>query len=493
MSTLGKVFRWLWPRHMAGQLVAVLLGALVLSQVATALMFADERMLALRGAEIREVATRAASIVRLITESPPSLHPQIVEVSSSPATRIWFADGPIVDPAAVTDEATARAPFDELVAEGAVDSVVVGLCDDGRPRWRRGDWGDRGRDDDDDDDHRYDGDRDEDDDDGYDHRGHENWFRCADGPPRLSASALLPDGRWLNIAVIMGPPIEGLQWAYLASIGLMAAAVAVVVIVMVRRITRPLGRLAVAADHLGRGEHIDAIPEQGPADVRRTTHAFNRMNERLQRFLADRTAMLAAIGHDLRTPITSLRLRAEFIEDEETREKVLQTLAEMQEMTEATLAFAREDAAGEKTRTVDLAALLESLCDDLAEIGLAVEMADDAPRTPYPCRPGALKRALRNLIENAATHGNRAHVSLAQTASGVIIAIEDEGPGIPAEDRARVFEPFVRLEASRNRETGGIGLGMAIARTVVRAHGGDIALGDAAGGGLRVEVTLPAV
>jgi signal transduction histidine kinase len=282
------------------------------------------------------------------------------------------------------------------------------------------------------------------------------------------------------------------SWALpsLLSMGLTAVALSVIVVLMVRRITRPMARLATAAEQMGRGETIRPLAEEGPLDIRQMTGAFNRMQELLQRFVQDRTRMLAAISHDLRTPITSLRLRAEFVDDEETRSKIVETLDEMQRMTEATLAFAREEAAREDTRTVDLAALVESLCDDLAEMGLAVEFAG-ADRTPYACRPDSLKRAARNLIENAVAYGERARVALHRSAEELRIVIEDHGPGIPGADMERVFAPFVRLEDSRSRETGGIGLGMAIARTIVRGHGGDITLENLAPRGLRATIHLP--
>jgi signal transduction histidine kinase len=200
--------------------------------------------------------------------------------------------------------------------------------------------------------------------------------------------------------------------------------------------------------------------------------------------------MLAAISHDLRTPITSLRLRAEFVEDEETRSRILDTLDEMQSMTEATLAFAREEAAEEETRTVDLAALVDSVVADLAELGHAVAFVG-AERTLIACRRTALRRALRNLVDNAATYGKRAIVRLEQDPRELRVVIEDEGPGIPVPEKERVFEPFVRLEPSRSRETGGIGLGLAIARTIVRNHGGDIVLENRTDGGLRATVHLP--
>jgi signal transduction histidine kinase len=274
----------------------------------------------------------------------------------------------------------------------------------------------------------------------------------------------------------------------------MAVALFVIVTFMVRRLTRPMAELAVAAERLGRGEAVPPVPERGPADVRETTRAFNRMHARLQRFVQDRTRMLAAISHDLRTPITSLRLRAEFIDDEEIRGKILETLDDMQRMAEATLAFAREEAAQEDTRAVDLAALTDSVCADLADMGQDVTFAG-APRSHYLGRTSSLKRALRNLIENAVTYGRRARVALEAGDHEWRIVIEDDGPGIPEADFERVFAPFVRLEESRNPETGGVGLGMAISRSIVRGHGGDIALANRRGPhgieGLRVTIRLP--
>jgi signal transduction histidine kinase len=272
------------------------------------------------------------------------------------------------------------------------------------------------------------------------------------------------------------------------SLGIAALALSLIAMLIARRIARPMRELAQAAEAVGRGEGVAPLPECGPDDIRRTAEAFNRMQSRLRRFIEDRTRMLAAIGHDLRTPITSMRLRTEFVADEETRSKLLATLDEMQTMTEATLAFAREDAMREETRAVDLAALMESMCADLSDLGWDVSFSN-GERITYRCRPDGLRRAVRNLIENAVRYGERARVSLGASGDAIEIAVEDDGPGIPSREFERVFAPFVRLESSRNRDTGGAGLGLAIARSIVRAHGGDITLANAKG--LRVAIRLP--
>jgi signal transduction histidine kinase len=308
----------------------------------------------------------------------------------------------------------------------------------------------------------------------------------------LTIALELPGGRWLTVERVLHPPIPQMIWPMALSLALSALAVAGAVALAVRRIVRPLKTLSAAADRLGRGEAVGSVPEEGPADVRRTTRAFNTMSERLTRFVADRTRMLAAIAHDLRTPITGMRLRAEMVEDAETRARIQAGLDEMAEMTEAALAFARTDAQGEATRRVDLASLVQSVVDDLADAGAAVAYRGPE-RLDRTCRPTALKRAVRNLVANAVAYGTRAEVVLDETApQGIELTVADDGPGIPADQLERVFDPFVRLEESRSRETGGSGLGLSIARNIARAHGGDVSLENRPQGGTVARLILPA-
>ena len=214
------------------------------------------------------------------------------------------------------------------------------------------------------------------------------------------------------------------------------------------------------------------------------------MQERLSRFVGDRTRMLAAIGHDLRTPITALKLRAELVDDADNRERMRATLDDMQRMTEATLSFAGDDAGDEPSRVVDLASLVASVAADRADIGEDV-VFEEAERLPYPCRQLALRRALGNLVENAVRYAGAARIRLEARKEGPRIVVEDRGPGIPEDRLEEVFKPFVRLEESRSRETGGSGLGLAIARSLVLAHGGALTLGNRDGGGLSATIELP--
>lgn len=465
------------PRSFAGRLILLLLLALLVAQAIAFALFAHERSKAVRQVYRETVVARTASVVRLLAEAPRPAHPRILSAASTRAL------GFRVDAQAAANETSSIGP-----ARFIANALARGL---GLPRDRvRAEFDIAFRSDDDDERDDYD-ERDEyeEHDDDEDHRfeRHEGkWAKYR----WLTLSVAMPDGRWLNVLARAppGPPPIGLP--FFISLFLSALAVALVAILAARRLSGPLRDLAQAADQAGRGETVPTLVESGPDEIRRSVRAFNRMHERLNRFVRDRTAMLAAISHDLRTPITSLRLRAEFVEDPATRAKIIDTLDEMQEMTEATLAFVREDAAPEDTRTVDITALVDSVVADLAELGHRVTF-EDAPRVVLACRPMALRRALRNLIENAATHGQKATVSLTEENHEVLIVIEDRGPGIAEADRQRVFEPFIRLDPSRGQDTGGIGLGLAIARSIVRNHGGDIELENRPEGGLRVSVRLP--
>jgi len=256
-----------------------------------------------------------------------------------------------------------------------------------------------------------------------------------------------------------------------------------------RRIARPISRLAAAATEAAEGGQAPNVPEQGPDDVRRAARAFNRMTDRVSKTLESQRQLLSAVGHDLRTPITAMRINSEFIEDGEIRDRIQRNLEELQELTEAVLSAGR-GAGGEKMRKIDLAALIESLCTDLDEMGEPVSWSAHAA-APVKCRPNEIRRAVRNLIQNAVAYGNRADVCLNEAPDRYEIVVEDEGPGIPAKDRARVFEPFVRLDESRNAETGGSGLGLTLVKAIAEGHGGHIVLEERAERGLRARLTLP--
>ena len=307
----------------------------------------------------------------------------------------------------------------------------------------------------------------------------------------MEVSLQMTDKSWLNFAAPAIPVRPFGSSPYLLSMVLATATVLALSAWAVRRATAPLALFARAAERLGIDVDAPALAEEGPREVRRAAAAFNQMQRRLGRFIRDRTQMLAAVSHDLRTPITRLRLRAEFVEDADQRNKMLADLEQMESMISATLAFARDDAAEEPRKTFDLGVLLQDLCDDAADAGHAAAY-EGAPHLAYGGRPTALKRAFANLIDNAIKYGGMAKVVLATAGDGITVVVEDDGPGIAEDELDKVFAPFYRVDPSRSRESGGTGLGLAVVRSVVRGHGGDVVLANRAEGGLRATVTLPA-
>jgi signal transduction histidine kinase len=311
-----------------------------------------------------------------------------------------------------------------------------------------------------------------------------------------SPDAMMPPLGWLTISSTLPPVLPWRSPGFASAFIVMTLLGALMITWAVRQLLLPVRTLAAAAEALGRDvANAPPLPETGPMEIVTAAVAFNTMAARVRRFVADRTFLLTAIGHDLRTPITRLKLRAEYMEDDEQRIKMLADLDEMEAMVAATLAFGRDAATTEPVARIDLASLLRTILDDAADGD--PDHADALSYTgpehlPVQARPLALKRALANLIGNALKYGEAAAVTLHAPVRGMArVDIEDRGPGIPLEEMERVFEPFHRLETSRNRETGGSGLGLSIARNILRAHGGDISLTNKTGGGLRVSVTLP--
>jgi signal transduction histidine kinase len=244
------------------------------------------------------------------------------------------------------------------------------------------------------------------------------------------------------------------------------------------------------ADELGKDIRRPPIAETGPIEVAETSRAFNKMQRRIQRFVEDRTRLLAAVSHDLKTPLTRLRLRVDLLEDEEVGEKIRRDLDDMQAMVEATLDFMRGAESREESQPLDLMALIESLRDNANEGGERVRLGGRI-ESPYRGRPLALKRCIGNLLDNALRYGGKADIKPRDSEDAVILTIADNGPGIPPEALDKVFEPFFRLEGSRARESGGTGPGLSIACNIARSHGGELVLRNRPQGGLIAELTLP--
>jgi signal transduction histidine kinase len=256
------------------------------------------------------------------------------------------------------------------------------------------------------------------------------------------------------------------------------------------RLARPLRALTAAAERFQGRTGGEPVEPRGPADVRRAIEAFNAMNQRTLALFDEKDRMLGAIGHDLRTPLASLRIRAENMEPEEDRAKLIATVEEMAATLEDILVLARTGRAREKVRPIDLAALADALVEEYRSLGAAVEF-EQSPRTVLEVQPELLRRALRNLIDNGLAYGSRARVQVLEDDKDVKLVVEDDGPGMSDSEMMEALEPFIRLEGSRSRATGGAGLGLAIARAAAQAHGGDLSLARTPTGGLSARILLP--
>lgn len=306
----------------------------------------------------------------------------------------------------------------------------------------------------------------------------------------LAAQVQLMDGSWVLIESRQG--VQAVIWPYrlLGSIAILIVAAIVVAYIAVRWVTRPMQTLATAVQELGRNVNRAPIPETGPTEVAHAAHAFNTMQQQLSDYIRSRTQLLAAMSHDLKTPITRLRLRSEMLDDAKLRERYEQDLRELEAMVGSTLDFLRGIDDGEPAQPFDVMAMIEALQADRAETGERVTVSGHTDR-PYSGQRQALRRALGNLLDNAVKYGGNAHVEVDDSEVALAIRIQDNGPGIPENELEKVFDPFYRIEGSRNRETGGTGLGLAIARKIARAHGGDDHLSNRESGGLEALLRVP--
>jgi signal transduction histidine kinase len=306
----------------------------------------------------------------------------------------------------------------------------------------------------------------------------------------LLLAAQLGDGSWLDARLDAPPPDRWLIHRLLLATTMLFLLVFGAAWWIARRLARPLRDLTRAAERFEGHSPAEPVAPSGPADVRRAVEAFNAMNRRTLALLDEKDRMLGAIGHDLRTPLASLRIRAENMGPEEERERLVATVEEMAATLEDILTLARTGRAREPVRPVDVAALADAVVEEFRELGRAAEFVP-SPRAVLPIQPNLLRRALRNLIENAVVYGGGAAVAVEQRPDSVAVGIEDDGPGIPADRLEEVLDPFLRLESSRNRDSGGAGLGLAIANAVAQAHGGRLELANRPEGGLRATLILP--
>lgn len=445
-----------WPRSMRGQLVALLLLALAVVQCFSVWMFIEERSNAVLAALAKDGTSRVLAAADRLEAAPEESHTAIIQAAESFDFQLSIDSSALSDAPGAEPLTFLAEHIQSVLATAAQRPFRLALIEDRTivpPQAGSN--------------------RDEDGD-----------------PNHLAIAVLLRDGRWLNARIDTGGP--PLQWAWqaLASMALTGAAVVAVVWLLIGQISRPLQRLADNAERLGRGNAIQPVRGAGPNEVRRLAVTFDDMADRLTRLLAERATMLAALGHDLRSPITAMRLRLELVDDTETRERMANCLDEMQSLVESALAIARGVDTTEPVSQVDLGQMLVLLADELREDGGKASLSVTG-NFVVQARQASLKRALRNIADNAIRYGGEARITLEGAEDAARISVEDDGPGIPAHERARIFEPFVRLETSRSRDTGGSGLGLAIAKMVIESNGGSLTAEDARNGGARFVVSLP--
>ncbi|MDP5293653.1 ATP-binding protein [Oceanimonas sp. CHS3-5] len=444
-----------WLGSLTGQIILVALCALVLVQLVSLQIYRLEREEALGLVNSRFTLQRLMAVTRLLHQSPPELQREILRASRSETLLLSLSrDAPEAGERNRLFERIVRnrlgyAPeLDIRISAETGNGQTLPLSPERRhPHDRRPDI-------------------------------------------RLYGGIELGNGYWLRFTSLVDAETPGWSLKAMLSLVLLAALLTGLMIWLLQRTTQPLKRLARRAERLGRGDKAEPLPETGPSEIRDTLSAFNRMQERLDRFVTDRTRMLAAISHDLRTPLTSLQLRCEFLPEGEDKHKLQQGLKRMEQMLNATLTFARDDGQEEPMRDLDLSSLVQSLCDDLQDAGHQVSLEEREPIL-FRGRSQALRRALQNLLENGIKYGERVEVRLLDEPGHIRILIRDFGPGIADDQLEEVFKPFTRLDSARNLEDGSIGLGLAIARTLIHQHGGELHLTNHPGGGLQATVLLP--
>ena len=448
----------LFPRSLFGRIALILAGGfLAIQLITTAIAISDRSALASRAAA-NQAATRIGDVVRTMSAASPVERSRIMQAISSDTLKVTYGK-PAGSDAAAGEQSDLMSTARDALALALPPGIGFRVID-ARPVYLSPD----------------------------------SWYAREFGERpgvRMHATVLLNDGVWITMVSI--GPARATRWVtrMLRNLAIIDGAMVILCFFAVRLVTRPLSVLANAAEDLGRNIDRPPLPERGAIELVRASRALNVMQDRLKRYVDTRVKVLAAMSHDLKTPITRMRLRAEMLDDAHIKAKFTKDLDELQQMVGSTLDYMRGLAeGGEAVQPIDVTALISSLKEDAEEAGHTVTVSGDA-RSPVMGRAQALKRCLQNLIDNALAYGRRADITLRDEGGVLDIAISDDGPGIPEGDIERVFEPFYRVEGSRNRNTGGSGLGLSIARNIAQAHGGSVRLRNLGRGGLEATLRIP--
>ncbi|MFC1336411.1 MAG: HAMP domain-containing protein [gamma proteobacterium symbiont of Clathrolucina costata] len=461
------------PKSLFGRLILVMLSGLVLAQLFTAFILLRDRGQALYDAVRQNLIVRTTGIVRLLDPLTPAERQRLLPLLSGSDLQVTLSQQPLP---LIDNEAESRLASEvvkrQLVAHipdkrnirVSVEGTVMQSTMHGMLQRMMG---------------------------GPPMSGPWAYARGVHAMARFFRIQIeLADGTWVRFE--RGLPEEMFDWPVTLLIALSVLLLSVILLSLfgVHTIVRPLRELRQAAEGLGKDIHQPPLEPTGPSEVRETARAFNTMQQRLKNYIEDRAGILAAVSHDLKTPLTRLRLRTDLMDDDELREKTHKDLEDMEAMVTATLDFMRGTETGETSQRLDLMALLESVQQDAQEAGKTVSINGHVV-SPYTGKPLALKRCIVNLVENAVRYGGSCEISVEERNQEVVVDICDQGPGIPEDMLEKVFAHFVRVESSRAQHTGGTGLGLGIARNIARAHGGDLALSNRSNGGLCARLKLP--
>jgi len=482
MNTLA---RWL-PNSLFGRLMLVLATGLALALGLSAIINVAERDQLVRRSFGMQPAQRIADVVKLLDALPPVERQRVVTVFREPPLVLSLhgtpviAEGPAASGRSGLFATRLRATLDDdrAVRVEARSGFAIGPSEYGNGRRHFGPPGIE-----------------------RPHRmgpgpgpGYAGGMADGGGPGMALAvvrtEVQLRDGQWARFDTELPATADTLPWRLVLTLAVLLLATLGLSWLAVRWVVRPLRVLAQAAQSLGEDLSRPPLPEGGPTEVRQATQAFNTMQRQLASFIDERTRMLTALSHDLKTPLTRMRLRTELLDDDEARPRFEADLQEMESMVTQTLDFMRGLGGHEARTQVDINALLQVLQADQQAMGRKVVIEGQAAR-PFVGVSSLLRRALGNLVDNAVLYGGGATVRVDDSPQRLVLHVLDTGPGMPEADLERVFEPFFRLETSRNRASGGTGLGLSIVRSIARLHGGDVVLRNRPTGGLDAELSLP--
>ena len=462
------------PSSLFGRLVLLLLTGLVLAQLLSAFILLRDRGQVLYESIRENLIIRTAGMIRLLDSISALERQQLLPLLASPELRITLTERPVTTPkpdrdSALTSEVVRHQLLKRLPPNTEVRVSLEGTIMEPHipPMHRRhmmrgarmsGPWA-------------------------YMHGLHAM-------ARSFHVQVQLQDGSWVRFERGVADHLFDWPTRLLFVLGVLLFSVILLSLIGVRSIIRPLRDLRQAAEGLGKDIRQPPLDETGPTEVRDTAKAFNNMQRRLKNYIENRASIIAAVSHDLKTPLTRIRLRTDLMDDEELRAKTQKDLDDMESMVSATLDFMRGTETREPNQRLDLMALLESIQEDAQEASEDIQLQGEII-APYDGKPLALKRCIVNLVENAVRYGGWAEIRVKDTKKEIVISICDKGPGIPEDALQKVFDPFFRLETSRAQNTGGTGLGLGIARNIARAHGGDLSLHNRSEGGLCAKLTLP--